>query len=100
MRIGTNYCVYEVDNLPGCSQVAVSHSVFMKPAHRGKGHGKSELELRISQYVKLGYDYVMCTTMDDNVKEIECLEHMGFHRMDSFRSSKTGHTVVLWGLGL
>ena len=52
----------EIDSLPGCTQVGVSHSVFCPPENRNKGRG-TEANKRRLVFMKhdYGYDYAVCT---------------------------------------
>lgn len=88
----------EVDTLPGCSQVAVSHGVFT-PAHlRGKGNAtKANLARTVIMKSYFGYDYALCTVAADNVAQIKIMEKNAWKRLDTFPSSKTNHEVHLYG---
>lgn len=88
----------EVTTLPGCSQVAVSHSVFRPSCSRGSGRDtEGMLERLRMMFEDLGYDYVLCTVDASNARQIHMLEKNGWRRLDWFKSSKTEHTVELWG---
>lgn len=89
--------VGELDSLPGCTQVAVSHSVFVPPSIRGQGKGKAANERRCQDAYALGYDYIMCTSDAANVAQNHILVENGWKSIDRFVSRKTGHTVLLWG---
>jgi RimJ/RimL family protein N-acetyltransferase len=91
----------EVDNLPGSSQVAVFHSAFVKPELQNKGYGSLAHEDRLlTAKHELGYDYALCTVDVSNAKQIKILVGFGWKELDTFKSSKTGHTVALYGRGL
>jgi hypothetical protein len=59
MRFSDENGFYEIDNLPGCTQVAVSHNSVIYEEQRGKGHGTKANELRIEKAKFLGYDYIL-----------------------------------------
>lgn len=96
MRFSNAFGACEVDSLPGCSQIAVSHSVFIAPVHRGKGRGAANHWLRLSRLKDLHYDTVICTVDKTNAKEIRNLTEFGWKAVHEFKSSKTGHTVILF----
>lgn len=102
MRMREGHTVWEVDTLPGCSQVAVSHSMFIGPKDRGQGFSKTEGQLRLQRMQDLGWDYVLCTVDLSNERQIKQLIGNGWKQLDMFTSAKTGHTVALFGrlLGL
>lgn len=95
MRLSTEKCVYELSDLPGCSQIAVSHSMFMRPEHRNKGHGAEELAAREQMAKTLGYDCILATVDATNEPELKLLRRAGWHILTSFKSQKTGHNVHL-----
>lgn len=88
----------EIDSLPGCSQVAVSHSVFVPEPLRGKG-AATEANRRRCVHLKVdyGYDYTLCTVDLSNRAQLVVLAKNGWKQLDSFRSTKTGHLVGLFG---
>lgn len=97
MRFKHLNCVGEIDNLPGCSQVAVFHSVFVPPKLRGHKFGSVAHKERLNTATELGYNYVLCTVDISNQYEIIILEKNGWKKLDTFTSDKTGHVVALYG---
>lgn len=97
MRYKIDDVVGELTDLPGCSQIAVSHNVFVPTGERGKGKGKRAHVQRLAYIEDLGYDYTLCTVSSDNRAEIRILEENLWTCLDSFRSTKTGHLVYLYG---
>lgn len=97
MRQNISGVVGEIDTLPGCSQVCVSHSVFLPPHHRGDGLGteanKSRQQIAFEQ---LNYDMMLCTVDADNKVQKAILKHNGWKYLEFFKSRKTGHMVELW----
>lgn len=98
MRYSINGVFGEVDSLPGCSQIAVSHSVFVPDSLRGKGKGKLANKLRQEYFSdELGYDYTICTVADQNEAQIQIMCDNGWTRFDTFVSRKTGNIVHIFG---
>jgi predicted GNAT family acetyltransferase len=89
--------VGEIDNLPGCSQVAVFHSAFVHPDHRGSGYGAKAHTNRLQYAKHCLYDYTLCTVCSKNAAQIKILEENGWKKLDSFLSTKTGNIVFLYG---
>lgn len=101
MRYSINNVHGEIDSLPGCSQVAVSHSVFTPKEFRGNGLGTKVGKMRDEKlYAVVGYDYVICTVAASNDTEKRCLITRGYKRLDNFMSRKTDHAVEIWGKSL
>jgi hypothetical protein len=89
--------VGELTTLPGCSQIAVSHSVFLPPDKRGQGLGKTANKARKElAFDELGYDVMMCTVNASNIAQTKILLDNGWYCVDSFLSSKTSHVVQIW----
>lgn len=97
MRIQQEGCASEIDSLPGCSQIAVFHSTFIPPEHRGKGIGTLAHKLRLEMANTLMYDYTMCTVNAQNIHQIKILENFGWKQLDGFQSRKTGNKVLIYG---
>lgn len=95
MRFNHYGVIGEIDSLPGCSQVAVFHSVF-NPTERQKGRGRLAHDARIDQARFLGYNAAMCTVNMDNEAQLKILEKAGWKNVHSFKSIKTGHTVGIF----
>jgi hypothetical protein len=88
--------VSEIDNLPGCDQVAVFHNVWMPEKERGKGYGNTAHRERMRVAHNLGYDAAVCTVRFDNYAEKTILKKNGWKNVFGFKSSKTGNYVELW----
>lgn len=98
MRTNFHGVIGEIDSLPGSSQVAVSHSVYLHESQRGNGVGQKAMESRLSYLTNdLGYDYVICTVREKNEAQIILLEKNGWEYLDCFNSRKTGNTVFIYG---
>ncbi len=100
MRFHEGVQYYELTNLPGSSQVVVSHDLFIAPESRRKGLSYEAGYHRVSHMKQLGYDYAICTVNAANEPELKQLTANGWMLLDQFFSSKTEHTVQLWGKAL
>lgn len=97
MRMNILGCYGEVSSLPGCSQVAVSHAVFLPKDKRGKGTGKKAQEKRLEAiFEDLGYDLAMCTVESDNLAQRKILSDLGWSQVEAFESRRTGHLVTVY----
>lgn len=97
MRFANEYGACEITTLPGSPQVAVSHAVFIHPAHRGTGKGSLNHVLRLKRLKEMGYNYVICTVNAANGVERHILKENGWTELSNFQSSQTNHTVCLYG---
>ena len=97
MRFSDENGFYELDNFPGCTQVAVSHNSVIYEEQRGKGHGTNANKLRITKAKILGYDYMICTVTSTNAAQIQIMRNNKWKELDEFVSRKTGHTVIIYG---
>lgn len=86
----------ELDSLPGCSQVVVSHAVFNR-GPRGFGHGSKAHSERLKLMYKLGYDYALCTVRADNLPQNQIMKKFGWHRLTLFTSEKTKSLIYIYG---
>lgn len=97
---GTTIGIGEIDNLPGCSQVAVFHSAFVLPEYRNKGEGFQAHVERLETAIRLGYDYAICTVQQGNTAQEKILHDNGWEEIGLFFSRKTGHYVTIYGINL
>ncbi len=97
MRFKEEFGTWQLDDLPGCSQVCVSHSAFVLPHQRGNGWGTIYHEARLNQMHDLHYDYAVATTSAGNEMQNSILRKAGWTILDRFHSRKTQHEVLLWG---
>lgn len=89
----------ELDSLPGCTAVCVSHAVF-GAKHRPKGLGSSAHKERIRLMRSLGYEYALCTVNMANEVQRHILDSNGWKQLDTFENDKTGNYVGLFGKNL
>ena len=96
MRSNLYGVIGEIDNLPGCSQVAVFHSVFCPPLLRGQKLGDKAHQQRITQAKFYGYDCAICTVDLSNEPQLTILRNNGWTQVHEFESSKTQHNVGIF----
>lgn len=96
MRFNHREVISEIDNLPGCSQVAVFHSAFVHPDFRGKGVGKLAHYDRVETAKGLGYNAAICTCSMSNTAQVKILKEAHWKVVHKFTSDKTGNIVGLW----
>ena len=96
MRFNHGGVIGEIDNLPGCSQLAVFHSVFVPLNERGKGKGSIAHAERLVEAEHLGYDGAICTVDMSNTRQVAILEENKWKNVFQFKSNKTSNTVGLF----
>lgn len=99
MRISYKWgaAIGHLDNLPGCSQVGVSHGAFVQPSERGKGVGQMAHTARLRMAEEsLSYDCLICTVNMDNKAELAILAKNDWRRATVFTSSNSGHKIGLF----
>lgn len=96
MGQGYTFGSYEFTTLPGCSQVVVSHGVFIYEEYRGKGMSKGAAIERIHAAEEHGYDAMVCTVDMSNEPQLKTLTKTGWEKACEFKSRKTGHRVGIF----
>jgi predicted GNAT family acetyltransferase len=97
MRISTPHGAYEIDSMPSQPQVAICHGFFVPLHLRGKGLANKLKQHQAQMLSNLFYDYATCTVCSSNSAQKHVLQNAGWRMLSSFRSSKTGDPVELWG---
>lgn len=87
----------ELDSLPGCSQVVVSHAVFSVSPFKGNGSGKNAHAERLAYMRSLGWDYAICTVNMENTAQLSILKRFNWRQLDIFTSDKTKNRVGIFG---
>jgi RimJ/RimL family protein N-acetyltransferase len=100
VRFANCFGACELDSIPGCSQLAISHGVFIRESMRGQRLGYANHNLRLERARNLHYDCVMATVDAANEKEKRNLKEMGWSCLHNFKNSKTGHTVEIWAINV
>lgn len=96
MHEGSSAGFFEVSDLPGCPQVAVSHNVFLLPQFRGIGLGHKFMRHRLGTIRDLGYNCVLATVDKYNGAEIATLEKARWENVKLFESSRTDNNINIW----
>lgn len=96
-RYATPYGAYEIDSVPGQSQIAHCHSLFVKREHRGKGHGTALKAHQMNVLRELGYNYATCTIDAQNDRQRAVLEKAGWVHLSNISNSRTDGITQLWG---
>lgn len=86
-----------ISELPGCTQVAVSHNVWTPLHNRGKGNGQKAHRARLKEMELFGFNYAICTVEYNNAAELKILETNGWKVLDNFLSDKTQHRLIIMG---
>lgn len=87
---------FDLDPLPGCPEVGVSHAMCIFGKHRGKGYGARALEERCKLVKTLGFAMLICTVASGNKPQEKLLPRAGFRSVSFFDNERTGNRVVLW----
>lgn len=96
-RYSNIFGAFEIDSMPGQSQVAVCHSFVVPEENRGKGYGHT---LKAYQDAEIGiqhYDFAICTVASQNARQKRILTVAGWRHLTSFRNRRTCETTELWG---
>lgn len=97
MRVSTPQGCYEIESMPSQPQLAICHGFFVPVHLRGKGLANKLKQIQAQTLAHLGYDYATCTVCSSNSAQKQVLHNAGWRMLASFRSSKTGEPVELWG---
>lgn len=98
-RYSNPFGAFEIDSLPGQSQVAVCHSFVVPEDQRGHGHAHNlkslqEIELDIKHY-----DLAICTVSATNMRQKRVLAKAGWTYLTCFRNRRSSETTELWRRG-
>ena len=96
MRYSDEFGCWQLDDLPGCSQICVSHSAFVLPDARSKGYGDKYHKQRLQQMKDLHYECAIATVREGNVHQEMILNNNGWDKIHSITSKKTGNKVGIW----
>ena len=90
------------DEVAGCSavrrledQIAELKRMYIKPAHRGKGIGKSILDYSIMQARALKYQYIRLDTLPSMTYAIHIYKSRGFYDIEPYRFNPVKGTRYL-----
>jgi len=98
-RYANPFGAFEIDSLPGQSQVAVCHSFVVPEDKRGRGYAHAlksfqEIELDINHY-----DLAICTVSANNAAQKRVLSAAGWRYLTHFRNCRSSETTELWCRG-
>lgn len=87
---------YQLDPMPGCPRVGISHGLRIHEEHRGRGYGKQAMKDRLAKAKELGYDILLATVVSNNERQNAILSKNQWKRVREFTNMKTNHQVTLW----
>jgi RimJ/RimL family protein N-acetyltransferase len=97
MRFGDEHGHYELNTLPGNSQICVSNHAFIKENVRGQGWGKKQHIERMQNMFRLGYKAAICTVNSENMAEKHILESNGWKKVHEFPGDQVGcFNIEIW----
>lgn len=88
---------YHIDTLPGNPQVAVTHGFYVRADVRGSGLGHQLKSEQVSVLECSGFDYGICTVLEDNTAQRKIVEKNGYKMLDSFFDTRQGKSVCIYG---
>lgn len=97
MRHCLDYGAFEIDPLPGNSQVAICHHFLVLKKHRGKGLGHDLKAWQEEVLNKHHYGYAIATVAANNEPQIKCMEASGWRLLDTFWNERHGEMTTIWG---
>jgi hypothetical protein len=98
-RHSNPFGAFEIDSLPGQSQVAVCHAFFVPEDLRGRGYGHCLKELQEIELDIQHYDLAICTVAAGNRRQKRVLKQAGWRYLIGFRNRRSAETTELWCRG-
>lgn len=98
-RYSNHFGAFEIDSLPGQSQVAVCHSFVVPEDHRGQGYSHQLKSLQAIDIDIQHYDFAICTVAAGNARQKRVLAKAGWTFLASFRNRRSSETTELWCRG-
>jgi RimJ/RimL family protein N-acetyltransferase len=87
---------YQIDPMPGCKTIGVSHALKIYPEFRGKGYATHAHLERLQKAKELGYDLLLATTVEGNKPQYHILSKFHWKQIRTFDNQHTGNRVILW----
>lgn len=87
---------WNLDPMPGCARVAISHGFQVYPQFRGTGWASVSMKERLKKAKELGFQMILATVGDNNRPEEFCLRHHGWQQFGYLFNPNTGNTVYCW----
>lgn len=97
MRHSLNYGTFEIDSLPGNSQIAMCHHFLVRKEFRGKGLGHDLKKWQDEVLNRYHYGYAIATVAAHNTAQIKCMEASGWKLLDEFHNDRHGEFTTIWG---
>lgn len=96
-RYATSDGAFELDSMPGQSQVAVCHSFMIRDDARGvgKAHQLKAFQKKVLQCHQ--YDFAICSISAGNAAQRRVLETAGWKKLSEFRNKRSCETTEIWG---
>lgn len=91
---------FELDSMPGCAKVGISHHLEIAEQHRGKGYGNQAMEDRLRLAREQNFRYILCTVVNGNKPQESIMRKFKFKSVSHFDNPTTGNRVVIWGKNL
>lgn len=98
-RHANHFGAFEIDSLPGQSQVAVCHSFVVPEDRRGQGHGHRLKHLQEIELDLQHYDLAICTVAATNQRQKSILAKAGWKRIAAFRNRRSCEITEIWQRG-
>lgn len=96
MRFSNSFGAFEIDSLPGQSQIAVCHGFVVPENMRGQGHGHRLKTLQEIEIDIRHYDLALCTVSSNNARQKAILTKAGWQHLTGFRNRRSSETTELW----
>ena len=97
MRHKLEFGAFEIDSLPGNSQIAMCHHFMVLNQYRGKGRGRELKEYQEQVLEQMHYGYAIATVAAHNIPQIKIMEATGWKRLDTFYNVRHGEMTIIWG---
>lgn len=86
---------YEFNQFPGCAQLIVSNHAFIRPDQRGKGFGQKQQLAKLELAAQLGYNAIICTVKENNVREKRILAKNGWKHVHTFFNTESSCNIEI-----
>lgn len=98
-RYARAFGAYEIDSLPGQSQIAVCHSFVVPEPYRGKGNGHRLKHDQEQELDSQHYDFALCTVAAGNERQKRVLDKAGWRFLAQFHNRRSCEITELWCRG-
>lgn len=87
---------YEIDELPGCKRVGVSHKLQILIEFQKRGYGYKAMADRLDKARELGYKVLLATVVNSNKAQQKILRKFKWKEVTTWFNPTTGNDVTLW----